>query len=44
MGTKAFYERIRAMLCEELEELSKDPELVGKRYDRFRRIGTKVEA
>lgn len=43
IGTKAFYERIRSLLCEELDELSKDPELVGKRYDRFRSIGAKVE-
>lgn len=40
MGTKAFYDRIREMLCEEIAELTQDPELVQKRYERFRRIGT----
>ena len=39
LGTKPFYERIRTLLYKELKELSKDPELVQKRYDRFRRIG-----
>lgn len=39
IGKQAFYDRIRALLTEELEELAKDPELVSKRYDRFRRIG-----
>lgn len=39
LGKKAFYDRIRALLSEELSELGKDPELVSKRYDRFRRIG-----
>ena len=39
IGTKAFYDRIRTLLKEELEELSADPDLVGKRYDRFRKIG-----
>ena len=42
IGTKVFYDRIRALLSEEIEELSKDPELVGKRYDRFRKIGANV--
>lgn len=40
IGEKAFYERIRKLLKEELETLSGDVELVGKRYDRFRTIGT----
>ena len=40
IGEKAFYERIRKLLKEELERLSGDVELVGKRYDRFRTIGT----
>lgn len=39
IGKKEFYYRIRTLLTEELEELSKDLDLVGKRYDRFRRIG-----
>ncbi len=39
LGTKGFYDRIRTMLCDELEELCRDPELLQKRYDRFRRMG-----
>ena len=45
MGKKEFYDRIRKLLAEELKELSADPDLVGRRYERFRRIGTNaVEA
>ena len=40
IGSKAFYDRIRALLKEETEILAKDADLVGKRYERFRRIGT----
>ena len=39
IGKKVFYDRIRNLLAEELGELVKDPDLVSKRYDRFRRIG-----
>lgn len=39
IGKKAFYDRIRTLLSEELRELIAEPELVSKRYDRFRRIG-----
>ena len=39
IGKKAFYDRIRTCLSQELRTLSQDPELIGKRYDRFRRIG-----
>lgn len=39
LGEKPFYDRVRTALAEELEELEKDPDLVQKRYDRFRRIG-----
>lgn len=39
LGKKEFYDRIRALLVEELRELSRDPELVGNRYGRFRKIG-----
>ena len=39
IGTKLFYDRIRMLLSEELRELTQDPDLVGKRYDRFRQIG-----
>lgn len=41
LGQKEFYDRIRVLLSEELRVLSGDPDLIGKRYDRFRRIGTK---
>ena len=43
IGKKVFYERIRTLLTEELGELANDPELVSKRYDRFRRIGVVKE-
>ena len=39
IGQKEYYDRIRALLTEEIAELSKDPDLLQKRYDRFRRIG-----
>ena len=38
LGKPTFFDRIRRMLTEELARLSADPDLVGKRYDRFRRI------
>lgn len=40
LGKKEFYDSLRAMLSEELSVLAGDVELVGKRYERFRRIGT----
>ena len=40
MGSNAFYDRFRSLLLEELKVLSGDPDLVTKRYDRFRRLGT----
>ena len=36
---KEFYDRIRELLTEELAELSRDPDLLQKRYDRFRSLG-----
>lgn len=39
IGKKEYYERIRSLLVDEVAELSEDPELLQKRYDRFRRIG-----
>lgn len=39
IGKKEFYDRIRALLIGELKELSDDMDLIGKRYERFRRIG-----
>lgn len=43
IGTKPFYDRIRVLLNDEIIELSGDPELLQKRYDRFRRIGANVD-
>ncbi len=40
LGRQPFYQNLRNLLWDQLEELSADPDLVGKRYDRFRRIGT----
>ncbi len=39
LGTMGFYDRIRQLLQEELETLTADPDLISKRYDRFRHIG-----
>ena len=39
LGKEIFYENLKKMILEELKELSLDPELLNKRYDRFRRIG-----
>lgn len=42
IGKKEFYDRIGTLLTEELNELSNDLDLVGKRYERFRHIGADV--
>jgi hypothetical protein len=39
IGGKAFYERIRNLLREEIDTLTNDADLIGKRYERFRKIG-----
>ena len=39
IGSKEFYKNIYELLINELELLSKDAELIGNRYERFRRIG-----
>ena len=39
LGEKPFYDRLREEISQELKELTHDPDLVAKRYDRFRRIG-----
>ena len=39
LGQKEYFERIRTLLTEEMEALSKDPDLLQKRYDRFRSLG-----
>lgn len=40
IGTKPYYDDLRQQLYTEIKELAKDPELVQKRYDRFRRLGS----
>lgn len=40
IGTKPYYDRIRSLLSDEIAELGGEVELVQKRYERFRRIGT----
>lgn len=42
LGSREFYGNLRQLLFEELDMLSKDADLVQKRYDRFRRIGSEV--
>ena len=42
IGKKEFYSRIRSLLSRETKKLSADPDLISKRYDRFRRIGTQA--
>lgn len=40
IGKKAFYDRLRNLLSAEVAALSADSDLITKRYNRFRRIGT----
>lgn len=40
IGKKEFYDQIRNLLATEIKDLTTDSDLVGKRYDRFRNIGT----
>lgn len=42
LGTQGFYDRVRVLLNEEMQKLAGEPELVQKRYERFRRIGAVV--
>ena len=39
LGEKPFYDRLREELAKEVRTLADDPELLAKRYDRFRRMG-----
>ena len=39
IGRKVFYDRIRALLAEEIKTLSGDVDLTQNRYDRFRSLG-----
>ncbi len=43
IGTQVYYENIRELICDELNELCKDADLIQKRYDRFRNIGVHAE-
>lgn len=40
LGTEPFYQDLQDLLIRELKELSADPDLLSKRYDRFRLMGT----
>ncbi len=42
LGKQAFYDRFKQQLAEEFTALAADPDLVSKRYERLRRIGTEV--
>ena len=39
LGSRPFYDRLRRELETELKALSEDPDLIRKRYDRFRKLG-----
>lgn len=39
IGKKEFYDRVRTLLADEIKELTDDEDLVGNRYERFRKIG-----
>ena len=39
IGKKEFYDRIRALLAEEIKTLANEFDLIGSRYDRFRNLG-----
>lgn len=39
IGKQVFYNRIKKLLSEEIDQLSVDLDLVGKRYERYRKIG-----
>jgi acetyl-CoA carboxylase carboxyl transferase subunit alpha len=42
IGEIEFFDRIRVMLSKEIKELARDPELVGKRYHRYKDIGVQI--
>ena len=42
LGTEPFYQDLQNLLIRELKELSADPDLLSKRYDRFRSLGTQT--
>ena len=44
MGKQPFYDRIAAALKTELDALSRDPDLIAKRYARFRGLGAVEES
>ncbi len=43
IGSQEYFDRIRAMLTAEVEELSRCGDLIQQRYERFRRIGVTSE-
>ena len=40
LGSRLFYDRIGQKLKQQVKELAEDPDLLAKRYERFRRIGS----
>lgn len=44
LGKKDFYDSLRLLLSDEISNLAGDPDLIEKRYDRFRRIGVDAVA
>lgn len=42
LGKQVFFDRLRQQLVEEFAALSADADLVSKRYERLRRVGTEV--
>ena len=42
LGNKRFYEHLRLMMQSQLSELMREPNLIQKRYDRFRKIGANL--
>ena len=42
LGRPPFFRALRELLAEELTLLAHDPDLINKRYDRFRRIGAEL--
>lgn len=42
LGTREFYGYIRSLLTEEIKQLEKESNLLQRRYNRFRRIGSDV--
>ena len=44
LGSPEFYTDLQAQIIDQLKELAEDPDLLQKRYDRFREIGAQAAA